>query len=46
VHAGGRPPSRERSPGLAVEEVSMIINHNMSAIFAERQLKFNNLEAD
>jgi flagellin len=24
----------------------MIINHNMSAIFAERQLKFNNLEAD
>jgi len=24
----------------------MIINHNMSAIFAQRQLKFNNLEAD
>jgi flagellin len=24
----------------------MIINHNMSALFAERQLKFNNLDAD
>jgi flagellin len=33
-------------PGHERKEDLMIINHNMSAIFAQRQLKFNNLAAD
>ena len=34
------------SPAHTFKEDSMIINHNMSAIFTERNLKFNNLASD
>jgi len=33
-------------PGHTFKEDSMIINHNMSALFTERQLKFNNIASD
>jgi flagellin len=34
------------SPAHTFKEDSMIINHNMSAIFTERNLKFNNIASD